>query len=96
MSTRVGRFQAGDRVRARFAEPPGHIRTPHYIRGKTGVIERYYGDFPNPEELAYGKDGLPRRPLYLVGFDQGDVWQAYPAAGDRLYVDVYEHWLEPA
>jgi hypothetical protein len=96
MSTGAGRFQPGDRVHVRFAEPPGHIRTPHYIRGKTGVIERYYGDFPNPEELAYGKDGLPRRPLYLVGFRQGDVWQSYPAPADKVYLDLYEHWLEPA
>ncbi|HEY7061507.1 MAG TPA: SH3-like domain-containing protein [Chloroflexota bacterium] len=96
MSARVGRFKAGDRVHVRFAEPPGHIRTPHYIRGKTGVVERYYGDFRNPEELAYGKDGLPLRPLYLVGFDQADVWEQYPAAGDKVYVDLYEHWLEPA
>ncbi|HLH27149.1 MAG TPA: SH3-like domain-containing protein [Chloroflexota bacterium] len=96
MSTRVPRFKPGDRVHVRFAEPPGHIRTPHYIRGKTGTVERYYGDFPNPEELAYGKDGLPPRPLYLVGFSQRDVWQEYPVAGDKVYVDIYEHWLEPA
>ena len=97
MSTRVGHFKPGDRVRVRFAEPPGHIRTPHYIRGKTGWVEQYHGDFPNPEELAYGKDGLPRRPLYLVGFKQTDVWQSYQAGpSDTLYVDIYEHWLEPA
>jgi len=95
MSSGVGRFKAGDRVHVRFAEPPGHIRTPHYVRGKTGVVERYYGDFPNPEELAYGKDGLPPRPLYLVGFRQGDVWGESPAPADKLYVDLYEHWLEP-
>jgi nitrile hydratase subunit beta len=96
MSSGVGRFKPGDRVHVRFAEPPGHIRTPYYIRGKTGVVERYYGDFPNPEELAYGKDGLPPRPLYLVGFNQADVWQEYQAGRDKLYVDIYEHWLEPA
>ena len=97
MTTRVGTFKPGDRVRVRFAEPPGHIRTPHYIRGKTGWIAEYHGDFPNPEELAYGKDGLPPRPLYLVGFKQADVWQGYAAGpDDTLYVDIYEHWLEPA
>ncbi len=97
MSERSGRFRPGDRVRVRFADPPGHIRTPFYVRGKTGRIEHYHGDFRNPEELAYGKDGLPRRPLYLVGFDQADLWNDYPAATpDKLYVDIYEHWLEPA
>ena len=94
----VGRYRAGDRVRVRFEERPGHIRTPYYVRGKPGWIAEYRGDYPNPEELAYGKDGLPRRPLYSVAFDQRDLWPSYVASGggDKLYVDLYEHWLEPA
>ena len=96
MSAGAGRFKPGDRVRVRFEERPGHIRTPFYVRGKTGWVEQYHGDFPNPEELAYGKDGLPPRPLYLVGFRQADLWQEYRAPGDKLFVDIYEHWLEPA
>jgi nitrile hydratase subunit beta len=97
MSAGAGRFRPGDRVRVRFADPPGHIRTPYYVRGKTGWIERYHGDFRNPEELAYGRDGLPRKPLYLVGFHQADLWaERTEAAQDVLYVDIYEHWLEPA
>ena len=53
--------------------------------------------FRNPESLAYGGDGLPTRPLYLVGFPQrrwGPRYQGAPR--DRLYVDIFEHWLEPA
>ena len=97
MSAGGGRFRAGDRVRVRLADPPGHIRTPFYVRGKTGWIERYHGDYPNPEELAYGHDGRPARPLYQVGFQQADLWQEYGAMRpDKLYVDLYEHWLEPA
>ena len=90
------RFKPGDRVRVRAEERPGHIRTPFYIRGKTGWVERVYGEFPNPELLAYGKDGLPKRTLYLVAFDQSQVWDKYQASPkDKLYVDIYEHWLEP-
>jgi nitrile hydratase len=97
MSASAGRFRPGDRVRVRFADPPGHIRTPYYVRGKTGWIEHYHGDYRNPEELAYGRDGLPRKPLYLVGFRQGDLWaERTEAPQDVLYVDIYEHWLEPA
>jgi nitrile hydratase len=90
------KFKPGDRVRVRADDRPGHIRTPYYIRGKTGWIEQVHGDFLNPESLAYGKDGLPKRPLYLVGFNQAEVWKKYGAAKDKLYVDIYEHWLEPA
>ncbi len=96
------RFAAGDRVRVRRADPPGHVRTPFYIRGKTGVIERVLGDFPNPEERAYGRSGLPKQPLYRVRFLQVDVWPDYaqPEAQardiDTVDIEIYEHWLEPA
>ena len=30
----------GDRVRVREDFPPGHIRTPVYVRGKEGVVTR--------------------------------------------------------
>ena len=64
------RFAPGDRVRVAHTHPPGHRRIPYYIRGKTGRVERYCGAFPNPEELAYGFDGLPARHLYRVRFRQ--------------------------
>ena len=90
-------FRAGDRVRVKANERAGHVRTPAYVRGKSGWIERVHGEFRNPEQLAYGRDGLPRRALYLVGFRQTDLWQRCYAESprDNLYVDIYEHWLEP-
>ena len=97
MSAPAARFKPGDRVRVRMADPPGHIRTPFYVRGKLGWVARCHGAFPNPEELAYGKSGLPPRPLYLVGFKQADLWDGYTASpDDKLFVDIFEHWLEPA
>ena len=61
-----------------------------------GWVERVHGEFRNPEQLAYGLDGLPRQPLYMVGFRQTDLWhQRYAESPrDNLYVDIYEHWLE--
>ena len=90
------RFKPGDRVLVKMEDRPGHIRTPWYVRGKRGWIERVYGEFRNPETLAYGGDGLPKRPLYLVGFEQSQVWSKYEAAKDKLFIDIYEHWLDPA
>ena len=84
-------------MRVRAEERPGHIRTPFYIRGRVGWVERVYGEFLNPELLAYGKEGLPKRTLYLVAFDQSEVWDRYQSSPrDKLYVDIYEHWLEPS
>jgi nitrile hydratase len=91
------RFQPGDAVTVRRAYPPGHIRTPYYIRGKRGVVERLCGSFANPEELAYGRKGLPARPLYRVRFAQTQVWPDYAGAmSDTIDIEIYEHWLEPA
>ncbi len=90
-------FSPGSAVRVRWADPPGHLRTPHYVRGKTGIIERYLGEFANPEELAYGRTGLPKQPLYRVRFRQADVWPDYAgAAADTVDIEIYQHWLEPA
>jgi len=91
-------YKAGDPVRVKTDQRPGHIRTPAYVRGKLGWVERVHGEFRNPEQLAYGRDGLPRQPLYMVGFRQTDLWQqryANESPRDNLYVDIYEHWLEP-
>lgn len=91
------RFDIGARVRVKHSSAPGHRRTPGYIRGKTGEVERVCGAFRNPEELAYGFDGLPVRVLYRVRFRQKDVWADYggPEA-DVLEMELFEHWLDAA
>ena len=91
------RFAPGQRVRVRNARPLGHIRTPFYIRGHVGTIERLCGSFPNPEELAQMRDGLPAQPLYRVRFLQTEVWPDYRGhPDDALDVEIFQHWLEPA
>lgn len=89
------RFQEGDRVKVRDEARPGHIRTPTYIMGKTGVVDRVHGSYRDPEQLAYGRDGRPEVPLYYVAFEADHVWGG-PSSRDRVIVDLYEHWLEPA
>tara|TARA_R110000787_G_scaffold144231_2_gene258009 strand:- start:21576 stop:21866 length:291 start_codon:yes stop_codon:yes gene_type:complete len=92
----AARFQSGDGVAVAAAYPPGHVRTPYFIRGKPGVIDSVVGNYPNPEELAYGRDGLPALPLYRVRFKQTDVWPDYAGpANDTVVIDIYESWLEP-
>ena len=66
------KFNVGDRVRvaARYPETGAtrvHIRTPHFLRGRTGVIERVLGTFPDPETAhAVRLERLPARALAAV------------------------------
>jgi nitrile hydratase len=89
------RFKPGDPVRVREVHPLGHIRTPFYIRGHSGVIERFCGSFGNPEELAQMRSGEPRQPLYRVRFLQKQVWPGYKGSdADVVEVEIFQHWLE--
>jgi hypothetical protein len=93
----AAKFQPGDKVRIRVGSPPGHFRTPAYVQGKAGTVEALQGAFRNPESLAHGGDGRPEQFLYLVRFEQSQLWPAYAASQrDKLLIDIYEHWLEPA
>lgn len=90
------KFKPGDQVRIRVGSPPGHFRTPSYVQGKVGQVEKIHGEFRDPETLAYGKDGLPKKFLYLVSLDYTQLWEPYTVSTrDRLFIDIYEHWLEP-
>ena len=92
------RFNLGARVQVIIAFPTGHYRTPTYIQGKIGCVRTIYGAYRNPEDLAYGKDGLPEIPLYKVSFLQKDVWgDRYSGSDyDTVCVDLYDHWLKIA
>jgi hypothetical protein len=95
----MARYSVGDKVRVRAVfppTPPTHVRTPHYIRGCVGTIERICGEFGNPEELAFGRRYGPRSTLYRVRFRQVDVWPDYDGpAADHVEIEIYEFWLEP-
>ena len=90
-------FAPGTRVRVRDAWPeaegPAHIRTPHYVRGETGMIVRHLGDFPDPEDIAFARPPATRS-LYHVSFPLRALWP--DASGDELVVEIYDHWLEAA
>ena len=89
-------FQIGDWIKVRENYPPGHIRTPFFVRGKSGVVKSIPGNYQNPEQLAYGRPGLPKKTLYRISFKQNDLWPNYAGSiADTIIVDIYEHWLEP-
>lgn len=84
------------KVRVKDWHPPGHVRAPAYLRGKTGEIERDLGPFRNPETNAY-RQGGEMRTLLRVRFDMGELWgDEAENPSDILEAEIYEHWLEPA
>ena len=88
---------AGTPIRVRDAwpeaHPPVHIRTPHYLRGRSGTVVRHLGDFANPEDLAFARPAA-RLPLYHVAFDPRAIWP--DAKADELLVELFGPWLEPS
>ena len=94
----TARFRIGDAVVVKGLSHDGHVRTPSYLKGKRGVIERDFGAWPNPEQLAYGKPGWPRKTNYWVRFTMDEIWGGAGdyAPGDTIVAEIYEHWLEPA
>jgi nitrile hydratase len=84
--------EAGTRVTIKDMSPPGHVRTPHYLRGKTGVIERVLGQFENPEQRAYTLPA-PLRQLYRVRFTMAELWGTSEAPDDTLDAEIFEHWI---
>ena len=83
-----------ERVRVKNMMPPGHVRTPAYLRGKTGEVERRLGSFGNPEELANGRKG-DMKELVRVRFMMSEIWgDAAEHPNDTLDAEIFAHWLE--
>jgi nitrile hydratase len=92
----TSRFRAGDKVRISVRYPIGHYRTPIYVRGKSGVVERVLAEFLNPEEEGFGRNEGAKVRLYRVSLDQRELWPDYGGGPrDKLQLEIYEPWLEP-
>ncbi|MGW4488037.1 SH3-like domain-containing protein [Amycolatopsis sp. NPDC004368] len=90
------RFREGDPVRISERYAPGHVRTPVYVRGKEGTIERVLPRFINPELEGYGVNEGTEVQLYRVRLDQSSLWPDYDGRpADVVEIEIYEHWLEP-
>ena len=88
------RFAVGDGVTARNIQPAGHTRLPRYARGKPGVSARVQGVFVFPDSNAMGQGEQPQS-LYAVRFTARDLWGEAAGAGDSLYLDMWDSYLDP-
>jgi len=89
-------FAPGDRVRVSMRFPIGHYRVPHYIRGKTAVIERVIVPRAlNNEEEGFGRNAGSKRHYYRIAIPMTELWPGYAGSThDGLRIEVYETWLE--
>ncbi len=88
------KFVVGDRVRVRKMSPSGHTRCPRYVRGLAGVIQTVHEKHVYPDTNAHGQGEHPVT-LYTVGFAAKDVWGKDADGKGRLYVDLWEPYLDP-
>ena len=88
MQSTTSKYKVGDAVLVAVENPSGNPRTPHYIRGKRGVIGAMHGLLENVRDH---RD--IHKPLYTVKFDLSEVSTC--ADRDSVWVDVHEEWLSP-
>lgn len=87
-------FAVGDAIMVRNIHPVGHTRLPRYVRGKRGIIARIYGTQGFQDEPAIA-DNSPQH-VYSVVFEARELWGANAEPNQRLYIDMWECWLETA
>jgi nitrile hydratase len=92
---RPPRFAVGDPVRTRNLHPRTHTRLPRYVRGKVGTIAMIHGVFALPDTNATG-EGRNEQYCYSVSFDSTELWGPQGRPGDRLYIDLWDDYLDPA
>ena len=88
------RYHVGDQVRARNIHPKGHTRIPRYVRGRLGVIDRDHGVFIFPDTNAVFAGKRPQH-LYSVCFTAREIWGTKAVNKDKVYVDMWDDYLEP-
>ena len=90
----VAAFDVGDAVRVRNLHPPGHTRLPRYVRGKRGVVERFYG-FQDVQDAQPPGGTMEPQAVYAVRFTALELWGDDAQANSVVCIDMWESYLEP-
>ena len=88
------RFDVGDPVRALNPHPPGHTRLPRYIRGKRGVVVRFYG-FQDVQDAQPSGVAVEPQAVYAVRILASELWGDAAQANSTVCIDMWESYLEP-
>jgi nitrile hydratase beta subunit len=89
------RFAVGAAITTRNINPAGHTRLPRYARGKRGLVHRRHGGHVFPDTNARGEGECPQH-LYTVAFTARELWGSEASSKDKVYLDLWESYLEPA
>jgi nitrile hydratase beta subunit len=88
------RFALGHAVRGRVSGHSGHTRIPGYVRGRAGIVHACHGGHILPDASARGEKRAEH--LYTVRFAASELWPEAASTQDRVFVDLWESYLEPA
>ncbi len=87
-------YQPGDAIRTRSTGATGHCRLPGYAQGRQGRIHAYHGAHIFADDSAKG-DEHPDH-IYSVVFEASELWPEAKGHRDRVFIDLWEAYLEPA
>ena len=85
-------FAIGDGVRAKSSSHSHHTRLPAYVRGRIGIVDRHDGGRVLADANAQGDHRGEH--LYTVYFKAADLWPEAKGRTDRVYLDLWESYLE--
>jgi len=86
--------RAGDRVRTRNHQPPGHTRLTAYARARRGAVARVYPACVLPDTNAHFQGEHPQH-VYAVRFEARELWGESAEPGTCVHLDCFESYLEP-
>ena len=89
-------FREGDAVQIAKRSPIAHFRTPNYVRGKRGSVERVIKPRAvDNEEEGFGRNAGQKRHYYRIAIPMTELWADYKGPSqDALRIEVFETWLE--
>lgn len=85
-------FAIGDKVKTIRLGGIAHTRLPGYAMERPGIVHAYRGTHIVPDENALGREIA--EPLYTVAFQAADLWPEATGRRDRVFVDLWERYLE--
>ena len=87
-------FKTDDCINTKQLTTAQHTRLPGYARGKAGVIHAYHGAHILADAGALGSERAEH--IYSVVFEVRDLWPEAQDKKDRVFLDLWESYLEPA